>query len=210
MLEDLGAAVLGLLLVLGSVLDNFLTLLVGLVLVILSVHSLALILVDVLDDVVDNVPLPRHILRLHLVLLGICSGPGPLAPIRNDSKHEVLLGGLVILHLALFEYLLVLELVVSVHDALSAHDDVDVGHALALHSVVHVVFIIVVVALLSLVDIIQIVHTRRASSRCLLTHWPVVSPASSSFIPLACASAITAPRSLCRSSSTLILSAGVF
>ena len=213
LLKDFRAAVLRLLLVLCSVLVNFLTLFVGLVLIILSVHTLALVLVNVLDDVIDNVPLARHVLRLHLVLLCVCSGPGPFAPIWNDSEHEVLLGRLVILHLALFEDLLVLELVVPVHDALSAHDDIGIGHALALHAVVKVVLIIIVVALLPLVDIVQVVHARRATSRRLLAHESIIAAPSARtrpLVPLTAAPAIATACSRDRSTAALIQSAGLF
>lgn len=176
--EDSRAAVLWLFLVFGAVLNHFFALLVGLVLVVVAVHTFALVLVDVLDDVVNDVPFACHLLRLDLSFLRI-SSPGPvLVPVWDHTKHEVLLRRLVILHLALFEYLLVLELIVSVHDAVcAAHHDIGLGHALALHYVVRIVVLVIIVALLSLIYIVEIVHARRATW-CPHATWSIVFPSA--------------------------------
>ena len=146
--------------------EDLFTLLVRLVLIVVAIHALALVLVDVLDDVVDNVPFTGHLLRLDLRLRHV-GGPGPvLVPVGDHTEHEVLLRRLVILHLALFENLLVLELIVPVHDAVgAAHHDIGFRHAFGLHDVVHVVFVVLVVALLALIDVVEIVHAWRATWR---------------------------------------------
>ena len=97
-----------LLFVLGAKLRHFLTLLVRLVLVVVAIHAFAFVLVDILDDVVNDMPLARHLLRLDL-RLGHVGRPRPvLVPVWDHTEHEVLFGWLVILHLTFFENLLVL------------------------------------------------------------------------------------------------------
>ena len=87
MLEDFRAAILRLFLIFLAVLDNLFTLLVRLVLIVVTVHTLALVFVNILYDMVNNVPLTSHLFRFDLGLLRIsCPGPAWI-PIGNYAEH---------------------------------------------------------------------------------------------------------------------------
>ena len=113
----LEAPEVGFLLVVHAVLDDILALLIRLLIVVVSVKTLALILVDVLYDVVNDMPLTSQFLRFHLCFSAVCIPRPFMIPVRHDTKHQMLFRWLVILHLTLFENLFVLELVDAVHDS---------------------------------------------------------------------------------------------